>query len=569
MRKYEESMEKSIGRAGSIALLCNNISGPAFLGLPKLVASAGIVPVVLVIVLVCICASFNGTFLADSISSLPRNQSFSRPIMYSTAFEYIVGRKSYWFIEILFLISCFVQACSAIVVTSQSIDQFFASFLLGESYGLQLYPTINFIVWSPVNCISAEDDTSTLMDCSPFQNSGTLVLTAGYLVTTVLFLPFGRGNFKEAILVQLISFGFLIVLVLQFFNEFHSRGYPYLHTVPWVGGNFSQLAGVVLFNYAFVITVPSWLSEKKESVPVSRTIWTSTVLCTVMYIIFAILGAASFDEKGSNLLVLLASKKVSLFTRLCSALFGVLIIGCGIPIFCIMIRNSLYHAGVLSYKPSFFIGALLPYLLSWLLYQGNALMHLLAWTGLLVNGLVAFILPLVLSLVAMNRAVIAPVLVEEESDEWEKISTTCISLQQLEPNVYKEEEAGLLETQTNQSSYATIPPPSEGNFGHDQQSSSSMYSRFINAFLIDSRVKSLFTRDTVRPLFAFLVPYKKLIIELILSFFCIIILSNIILVLYFGVPLDEEAVSDFDEASLSTALLASSLAGFYQYHMIR
>ena len=327
IRKYEESIEKSIGSFGSLCLLCNNISGPAFLGLPKLVASAGIIPVVVVIIVVCICASLNGTFLADSISSLPWNRNFSRPIQYSTAFEYIVGKKTYWMIETLFLISCFVQACSAIVVTAQSIDQFFASFLLGQSYGLQFYPTIKFLEWSPVNCVSAEDDTSTLMDCSPFHNSGPLVLTAGYLLTTALFLPFGRHNFKEAILVQIISFGFLIVLVLQFFYEFHSRGYPYLHTVPWVGENFSQLAGVVLFNYAFGITVPSWLSEKKESVPVSRTIWTSTVLCTIMYIAFAILGAASFEEKGSNLLVLLASKKVSMFTRICSALFGVLIIG--------------------------------------------------------------------------------------------------------------------------------------------------------------------------------------------------------------------------------------------------
>jgi len=35
------------------------------------------------------------------------------------------------------------------------------------------------------------------------------------------------------------------------------------YSVPLVGRNFSQLAGVVLFNFAYTVTVPSWLCEKK------------------------------------------------------------------------------------------------------------------------------------------------------------------------------------------------------------------------------------------------------------------------------------------------------------------
>lgn len=40
----------------------------------------------------------------------------------------------------------------------------------------------------------------------------------------------------------------------------------------------------------------------------------------------------------------------------------------------------------------------MPYLLSWTIYQGTMLMSMLNWTGLVVNGLVAFILPMILAL---------------------------------------------------------------------------------------------------------------------------------------------------------------------------
>lgn len=40
----------------------------------------------------------------------------------------------------------------------------------------------------------------------------------------------------------------------------------------------------------------------------------------------------------------------------------------------------------------------MPYAVSWMLYQGSLLMSVLNWTGLIVNGLVAFLLPMILAL---------------------------------------------------------------------------------------------------------------------------------------------------------------------------
>ena len=40
----------------------------------------------------------------------------------------------------------------------------------------------------------------------------------------------------------------------------------------------------------------------------------------------------------------------------------------------------------------------MPYMIAWMLYQGTLLMSMLNWTGLVINGLVAFILPMILAL---------------------------------------------------------------------------------------------------------------------------------------------------------------------------
>jgi hypothetical protein len=46
---------------------------------------------------------------------------------------------------------------------------------------------------------------------------------------------------------------------------------------------------------------------------------------------------------------------VHLFTRICAALFGVTIIGSGVPVFCVMIRTAIYHSGACSYDFSLFL----------------------------------------------------------------------------------------------------------------------------------------------------------------------------------------------------------------------
>ena len=241
--------KKTITRLGSFSLLINNLIGPAMLGFPNLFQRAGLVPSIVCILFICVCASLSGTLLADAIASIPGNRAFSRNVDFSSAFRLIMGEDWYIVAETLFLVCCVVTAVAGIVETAQSIDGFFASILLGRTYALQLSPQPELVSWDPARCREATNLNldSSLEDCTPFNEAGPFIISLGFLCTTALFLPMGRGNLQETIGVQIIAFGCMVVLLSQFTVEFVSHGFPY--EVPLFTPHVSNLAGFVLFNY--------------------------------------------------------------------------------------------------------------------------------------------------------------------------------------------------------------------------------------------------------------------------------------------------------------------------------
>ena len=398
-----DSPAKTIGWFGSLSLVANNISGPAMMGLPIVFREAGIIPTTLCILTTWIMSSLCGTFLAETIQKLPGNENFEKNVDFSYIFSKVVGKQWHLRCEVLVIFSCAVCCFAGIVETAQSLDSWLASFVLGKTYAVTI-PGMEFITWDASGCRGETEggphDESGTGDCTPFHLVDSCVITLGYVLTFAFFYPLGRNDLSETIWAQILTFLLMFLLIMQFMREFASTGYPYMDSVPMVGNNFKTLAGVVLFNYAYPVTIPSWLIEKKCDVPVNKIIWTASFTSTVMYIAFGVLAAASFDSPGENILVVLASNKTAPATQFASAFFGISEIGVGVAIFCVIVKNSLLQTGLLNKGLSQFFGSLFPYLISWYMYQGKSLLVMLNWTGLLVNGLVAFILPLVLALVA-------------------------------------------------------------------------------------------------------------------------------------------------------------------------
>lgn len=297
------------------------------MSLPQVFYKSGVIPTVFCIILVCVCSSLAGTFFAEAIAGIPNNCNYGLCIEYSTVFEILVGRNCYLFAEIFFIVACLVQCCTGVVQAAQSLDSFVASFVLGETYGLQLYPSIEFITWSEASCETVSKSGGSLYSCIPFNDSGSLIITLGFVLVTLIFLPLGLQNLKETVIVQIVSFFCLLMILFQFNGTFVDTGLTF--SVPLIGNNYSELAGVVLFNFAFIITLPAWLIEKKTSVNPNTVIWSTSIYCSFLYITFGLFAAAAYGPGSGKMIALLASSEVTPFTRFCAAFFGVSIIGAG------------------------------------------------------------------------------------------------------------------------------------------------------------------------------------------------------------------------------------------------
>lgn len=113
---------------------------------------------------------------------------------------------------------------------------------------------------------------------------------------TAILLPLGTGNLKDTMLSQRLSFCALLVLLCQFYFEFVSHGNNVENSINssgesnrdhilW-GTTWTNMCGVILFNYPYVVSVPSWLHDKEENVSVNKTIWLTTALSTIIYLTF-------------------------------------------------------------------------------------------------------------------------------------------------------------------------------------------------------------------------------------------------------------------------------------------
>lgn len=298
------------------------------MSLPQVFVAAGYIPATCCILLVFVASSITGGLFTQAISEIPGNHKFTKNITYATAYRTLVDSYSAMIAERIFILACFIQCSAGIVQASQSLDSFIASYLLGNTYALQIYPSMKFLTWSESLCAQGGvRDANTLQNCVPFFADGPLIITLGYIIVVCLFLPLGLRNLKETMIVQLISFAFLVIVMIQFNSEFFSVGLT--EAIPAFGSDLSQLVGVVLFNFDYVLTLPAWLIEKKVDVDANRVIWSTTAFCSLLYLAFGFLGAKAFGTDSVKMMALLESNQVPVVTKWCAALFGICIIGAG------------------------------------------------------------------------------------------------------------------------------------------------------------------------------------------------------------------------------------------------
>ena len=392
---------KTIGLFGSIALTVNNVSGPGMLQISKVFQEAGWLAPCLAFVLVCVVSSFAVTLLADTIARLPGNDAqFNKRVEFSDPFRTLFGPRLFLLSHLLYYLCLYAQNIASIVATAQVMDAALVD-VAGRTWALQLYPGAPRCVhWRREFCRDGPGDD----DCQPFEDTPDHpyggIVSVGYAATFATLMPFGLLNLDENIGQQLASFWVLCATCVLFSAVFLARGLE-ARRVPAVGDEFGNVLGVIIFNFAFCVTVPSWLNEKRPHVRVNRTIWSSTIASTVGYILFGLLGALAYDNVDDNLLNTLANSN-SVAERVSAYVFAWAIIGLGIPIFCVIARYNLIVGGLASPGVATWWGCFVPWLSAWTIYQGDVAQAAINLSGLFVNSIIDFTLPILLTIASLG-----------------------------------------------------------------------------------------------------------------------------------------------------------------------
>jgi hypothetical protein len=242
--------------------------------------------------------------------------------------------------------------------------------------------------------------------CEPFideETYGEYILTLGYILTAVVFVPICLKDLKENALWQIFGFGILVSLSCYFCYVFWNSGHVTLHHAGGLWGHSaSNMLGVIMFNFGLVLAIPAWLNEKKPEVSVVKTVVYSTAIATALYIGVGALAALTISHVNVNLLTPMVSGAYGEGVQIAASIFAFFIIGLDIPLFCVLARYNLTHSGLCSTRTANILVVWLPWGLAWLFYQGTAVGDLLSWGGTLLTSALAFILPLYLALRALK-----------------------------------------------------------------------------------------------------------------------------------------------------------------------
>jgi amino acid permease len=331
---------KTISSFGSFALLFNNITGPGMVSLPLMYQASGWLLPSLWILIVFIISSFSSTLLCKAITRVPGNEHFEGRVEMTNLARMLMPRM--WFLAVIvgFVLVLSVSNVVAIIESAQTTDDTLIA-IFGSTCGLCFSKDNNGTIEPSVHFRCAHRNTP---GDSPFGNN-VYVLSFGYMIVAVLCIPLGYYNLDDNISVQIAAFWLLLIVfflwILNFVGNISSgNSFP----VKAIGHTQSGVVGTVLLNYAFVVTVPSWVNEKRPDVDVNRSIWWSNVAGTTTFILIGWLGARAFNygpagnQEDMTAKLGEAGAHVWVATRVATYLFPWAALVSGIPVMSITIR---------------------------------------------------------------------------------------------------------------------------------------------------------------------------------------------------------------------------------------
>lgn len=286
----------------------------------------------------------------------------------------VLGTWAYRVTIVLFIVNLQLSNITAIIQSTQTADYTIMA-IAGKTCGMEFYPKVH---WSCVDLeqagngsdgsgsVSGDDGLSD--SDSPF--GPVWVLSIGFVLVLVITIPLGYWNLDDNIYVQIIAAAILVffTLVGWFFGFFSRPDHLEWDGVATFGpasnvmmcsdshgpkscasqGGLGSQVGPIVFNYAYVVTLPSWINEMKPGLSINLQLWGALIPGIITFIVLGWVSAVFYQTAGipdsEDLLSGLTGDSISKFAQAASFVFPPAALISGIPIFSIVIRYNLLGA---------------------------------------------------------------------------------------------------------------------------------------------------------------------------------------------------------------------------------
>ncbi|KAF9155956.1 hypothetical protein BG015_007863 [Linnemannia schmuckeri] len=381
--RFDPDPIKDISFWGGLALLISNMTGPGLVTLPIVAQSAGWLPTLVAFGVVSLLSSLSSLFICEAMTQVPGNEHFQSNVEFNNLVECFFGRRYHLLVQIICFLAMQTTNIASIAVSAQLFDNLLIQ-IFHRTCGIQIIPHAAFV------CV-----TEQLASASPF--SGVMMMTAGVLLALSMILPLALLKLSENIWLQLASFILILLIVTQWIVTFIIHGLD-TSLVPVIGNDISQTFGTILFNYAFITTIPSWANAKQPNVSIHKTVGWSVTITTIIYILVAILGGMAYQIPNNSSLIqaISSSPDVTILSQITGYTFPIAALITSIPINIIVIRYNLIQSGACSYMWSNILAGVLPWLVAIPCMTGAGLTTVINWSSLFLVSTANFIIPFIL-----------------------------------------------------------------------------------------------------------------------------------------------------------------------------
>ena len=359
---------------------------------------AGYVNATLLIVLFGLISGLAASFLCEAMASIKGNDRFQSRVEMMSIARLSLPRYAYYCTLMIFIFNLLIQNISAIVESAQTTDATIVA-IFGKSCGAEIYPNQTF------TCVGGGgqnfiNTTAIIIADSVFGDAW--ILSLGFILVALLAIPLGYWNLDDIIGVQIGAGILLFGIIIAWMYEFGSRGLKY--QVHAFGSHPANEVGTTVFNYAYIVTVPSWINEKSPGISINKSIWSALLPAIVTFTLLGWIGALAIKTTSTtDLLASLSTPETSTIAQIATYLFPWAALVSGIPIYSIIIRYNLIENNICTTTWANFWSVIFPWISAFCLMSGNLLNTALNWGSILTTIPLNLMLPAFLYIVAKQR----------------------------------------------------------------------------------------------------------------------------------------------------------------------